>query len=42
VAEFVPRFFKYFPSMLTSFAFYLGVAAVVHVLVKPEQEKHAI
>ncbi len=40
LAEFVPRFFKYFPSMLTSFAFYLSIAVVVHVLVKPGQEKH--
>lgn len=41
-AEFVPRFFKYFPSMLTSFAFYLTVAAAVHVLVNPRQVKHSV
>ncbi|MFA5171705.1 MAG: hypothetical protein WC426_09060 [Sulfuriferula sp.] len=33
LAEFVPQFFQYFPMMLSSFAFYLGVAAVAHLLV---------
>jgi hypothetical protein len=33
LTEFVPQFFQYFPAMLSSFAFYLGVAAVAHLLV---------
>lgn len=31
LSEFVPRLVKYFPSMLSSMATYLGLAAVVHV-----------
>lgn len=31
LAGFVPRFGQYFPSMLGTFALYLGMAAVVHV-----------
>ena len=40
LAEFVPRFFKYFPSMLSSFALYLGLAAITHALISPTHRKH--
>ncbi len=33
LAEFIPRLVKYFPAMLSSMALYLGLAAVVHVVV---------
>lgn len=41
LAEFVPRFFEYFPTMLSSFTLYLGLAAIVHVLLTPLQENTA-
>lgn len=41
LAEFVPRFFHYFPTMLTSFALYLVLATIVHLLVTPIQGKAA-
>lgn len=38
LAEFVPRFVDYFPTMLSSFTLYLGLAAIVHLLLAPLQE----
>ncbi|BBP02342.1 hypothetical protein [Sulfuriferula nivalis] len=33
LAGFIPQFFEYFPVMLSSFAFYLGAAAIAHLLI---------
>jgi hypothetical protein len=31
LGEFIPRLVKYFPSMLSTMAAYLGLAAMIHV-----------
>lgn len=41
LAAFVPNFFEYFPAMLSSFALYLGLAMIAHLLTAPVQEKTA-
>jgi hypothetical protein len=41
LVAFVPNFFEYFPAMLSSFALYLGLAMIAHLLTAPVQEKTA-
>lgn len=41
LAQFVPRFFHYFPTMLTSFALYLSLAAIMHTVFVASQRKTA-